>query len=410
MPLWFAARGRVWGSRLFSCSMLVLAFTGVPPPSHSQSGPAYSKPYAKLDRSGVTYRGPAGANENELSDGVATIGMILPLSGPAQAEGKALLASAQIALEEEQVRGPLSDGRQLRLMARDESGPWGQASSEILQLVEQDHAVVVFTSANGNTAHQADQIANKVSFPILTLSSDPTTTQTNVPWLFRLGPSDTDQAHAFCRRIYEELRLRNVLLITQADHDGRIGGAEFEKSARELNAKSPQRLDMASSATNLEPLNATIHASNPEAVVLWTDSVLAGKLIPLIRTAAASTPVFLCQKAAQPPRADSNAGLLTIGPLANQPNRMSANFEQLYRQRTGQFPGLAAVETYEAVHMIGAGLRCVGASRVLLREYFATLRTPADGAQMISFDPAGNSTQKFGVVELAPTTAAASRP
>ena len=166
------------------------------------------KPYATLDRQSVAYRGPAHATEKDLPDGAAVIGLILPLKGPQQLEGKALLAAAQLAIEEEQAVGPLADGRRLGLVARDESGPWGQASTEILKLIEQDHALAILTSANGTSAHLAEQIANKISIPILTLSSDPSTTQANVPWLFRLGPSDTDQARAFCQRIYSDLGLQ----------------------------------------------------------------------------------------------------------------------------------------------------------------------------------------------------------
>ena len=70
----------------------------------------------------------------------AVIGMILPLQGPQRAEGQVLLAAAQLAIQEEQARGPLPDGRRLDLVVRDESGQWGQASTEILKLFDQNHA------------------------------------------------------------------------------------------------------------------------------------------------------------------------------------------------------------------------------------------------------------------------------
>jgi hypothetical protein len=45
---------------------------------------------------------------------------------------------------------------------RDESERWGQTSGAIVQLIEQEHAVAIITPANGNIAHQAEQIANKI--------------------------------------------------------------------------------------------------------------------------------------------------------------------------------------------------------------------------------------------------------
>jgi len=391
--------------------VFLLGFFVMSQPAAAQSDGSEAKPYAKLDRQSVTYRGPLDRKAKELPEGVAPIGIILALSGPGQAEGKALLAAAQIALEEEQARGTLADGRKLTLVARDESGPWGQASSEILKLVDEDHALVVLTSANGNTAHQADQLANKISFPILTLASDPTTTEANVPWLFRLGPSDTDQVRAFCQRIYTELGLHYVLLIVQSDHDGRIGGGEFEKAARELGANPPEKVEIASSPASLESLSASIGAKNPDAIVVWTDANLARKLLPAIRKDTAGASVFLCQKAAQFAGEDAELGrMFTVGSVQMQQKASANNFEQTYRARTGASPGSDAVEVYEAVHLVADGLRRVGANRILLREFFATLGKTADAAGAISFDPAGNSTQKFAVVELSAAAAVASHP
>jgi len=394
---------------LLSLAILAVCFR-----TAAQSDSGATKPYATLDRQSVAYRGPVRATEKDLPDGVAVIGMILPLRGPRQSEGKAMLAAAQMALEAEQSLGPLPDGRKLALVARDESGPWGQASSEILKLVEQDHALALLTSANGNSAHVAEQIANKIGIPILTLSSDPTTTQTNVPWLFRLGPSDTDQARAFCQRIYTQLGLQKVLLIVQMDHDGRIGAAEFEKAATYLKAVPPERLGIAAAAPNLESVGERVQAAGADAIVIWTDAPLAQQLLPFIHKAQPSAPVFLCRKAAQMgTESDSEHASLvakekfqtseeffTVQSLQKEREVPEDTFWQLYLARTGLTPGIAATDAYEAVHRIVAALRAAGTSRVLLRDYLANAGRFHDATRITSFDPAGNSVQEFTIVKL----------
>lgn len=401
---------------LFLLLLLVGVFaTGSP--LLAQSDNSLTKPYATLDRQAVTYRGPVGTTEKDFPRGVAVIGAILPLQGSQQAEGRALLAAAQMALEQEQARGPLPDGRKLALVVRDESGPWGQASSEILKLIEQDHALVLLTSASGSIAHQAEQLANKISFPILTLASDPTTTQANVPWLFRLGPSDADQARAFSRRIYTELGLQRVLLIAQTDHDGRIGSAEFEKAARELKVPVPELLDVSPSTFNPVPVGEVIQAKAPDAVVVWTDTALARELLAVVHKLRPSTPVFMCTKAAQLGNDGQNGNTSTATTEAKQnlgewftiaasPAREEATwreFEESYRARTGSAPGIAAFQAYEAVHMIAAGLRATGTNRVLLRDYFASQGKFHDIAGIVPFDPAGNRVGEFALVKLTPT-------
>ncbi|MGB7846473.1 MAG: ABC transporter substrate-binding protein [Candidatus Acidiferrum sp.] len=386
--------------------LLSLATAAACSPVFSQSDPVATQPYATLDRQSVSYLGPARAPEKDLPDGVAVIGMILPLKGPQQFEGKAILAAAQLSLEAEQSLGPLADGRKLALVARDESGPWGQASSQILALVEQDHALTILTSTNGNSAHLAEQIANKIGFPILTLSSDPATTQTNIPWLFRLGPSDTDQARAFCQRIYGQLRLQKVLLIVQMDHDGRIGGAEFEKAAKDFHATAPARLDLAASAPNLESVAEILKTKSPDAIVIWTDSLLAGELLPLLHKMRPSTPVFICQKAAQlGDDVESSSQLFTVDSLQKGQEAARDKFQQLYLAQTATTPSIAAAEAYEAVHLIAAALRGAGANRVQLRDYFANSGKFHNAAGIVRFDPAGNSLQEFAIVKLHDTPA-----
>ena len=129
----------------------------------------------------------------------------------------------------------------MALVTRDESGPWGHASNEIVHMVFDDQAVALITSTDGGAAHLAEQVGNKIGVPILTLSSDTTTTEINLPWIFRLGPTDAMQAQAFARDIYQAKKLQRVVLLTQDDHDSRVGGEEFEKAARAMNAPAPMR-------------------------------------------------------------------------------------------------------------------------------------------------------------------------
>ena len=85
---------------------------------------------------------------------------------------------------------------------RNESEQWGQASNAIVQLITQDEAVAVITSADGRIAHQAEQIANKLGAPVLTLSSDPTTTRINIPWIFRVGTERRGAGRVIAEEIY----------------------------------------------------------------------------------------------------------------------------------------------------------------------------------------------------------------
>lgn len=370
-------------------------------PARAQSEAVSAKPYAVLDRQSVAYRGPLPPTGAEQRVGPVVIGIILPLRGSQESEGKALLAAAQLAIEEEQAKGPLADGGRLEIVTRDETGPWGQVSTEIFKLVEEDRAVAIFTSANGASAHLAEQIANKLSVPILTLASDPSTTQANVPWIFRLGPSDTDQARAFCQRIYTELHLQQILLVAQVDHDGRAGAAEFEKAAKGLGATPPQRFEVTGSAGNLESFQELLQTNAPEAIVLWTDTPTADELLPFIKKIRPMIPLFLSRKSAVLGTTGSFSGeFFTVDSADAGQAAAASKFRELYRARTATDPGFAANEIYLAVHMVATALRATGANRVVLRDYLANQEISRERETVTHFDPAGNDLRKSTLVKL----------
>ncbi len=165
---------------------------------------------------------------------------------------------------------PRPEANHLRLVARDESGPWGQASTQIVHMVFDDQAVALITSAEGDSAHLAEQVGNKIGVPILTLSTDSTTTEINLPWIFRMGPTDAMQAQAFARDIYQKRKLQRVVLLNQNDRDGRLGAEAFIKAAGEANAPAPLQLTM--DPKKITGATAAEDLATAQAVVIWSDA------------------------------------------------------------------------------------------------------------------------------------------
>jgi branched-chain amino acid transport system substrate-binding protein len=355
------------------------------------------KPYAAINRDAVNYNGPGRDTGHDLAGTDIRLGLLAPLAGPRQTEGEALGRAAQIAIDEENATS-LPAGRRLVLVRRDESGPWGQASAEIVHLVFDDQVVALITSAEGGAAHLAEQVGNKVGIPILTLSTDATTTEINLPWIFRLGPADTAQAQAFARDIYSVRQLQRVVLLTENDHDGRMGGEEFEKAARQMNAPAPARIALELEKSLADSSLAGL--ANAQAVVIWADAAAAKLLVARVRETLPSVPIYLCRKAVQGnwsaltrPHcrtcADGDAGIWT----AEAPDGQAASrraFEQRYRQRFGSEPGMGAAQAYDAVRVLAAAVRQSGPNRARLRDALAQVSAFPGAAGLISFDHAGN--------------------
>ncbi len=366
-------------------------------------------PYAAIDHSRIVYAGPDRADSRDLKGPEVKIGLIAPLGGSRQSEGEALVLAARLAIEDLTRRQ--SGGPRLELAIGDESGPWGRASSEVVRLVTDRDSIAVVTSAGGSTAHLAEQIGNKLSVPILTLATDSTTTEINMPWIFRLSPDDRAQAEAFARMIYRERGYQRVLLISERDHDGRLGGTTFERAVFKLGAPPPEHVEvdaqdpdfagtMAAIQSHLQaeaPASAVDHKSKAaQAVVIWTGDSLASRLVSVVRQAVASLPVFLCEKAV-PAATGMTEGVWTlIRSGADESSRRS--FIERFRSRAGIPPGPEAVAAYDAILLVGTALAHSGPNRARLRDELAKVSGFAGISGQVSFDGAGNNVAAIQVV------------
>ena len=399
-------------------ALLLLGIASLPISALAQDEITPQTPYATLDRNGVAYRGPGRDNAANLQGATVKIGLLLPLQGASAADGRSLLAAADMALAEEGAAGPLADGRYLALAVRNQAEQWGQASSEMVQLIAEERVAALITSSDGNIAHQAEQIANKIGIPIITLAGDATTTQINIPWIFRLGPSDEDQARAIASQIYQAGLPKKVLLLVETDHDGRVGGEEFEKAVKRLHGTPPERWDISSSSPDLEAIAARAQASAPDAVVLWTSSPLAAQLLPLLSADNFARPVYLCRKAAAPVAGNAfnlysgaipaPSGLSQDAWVATSAAGATRNdtlaFQERYRAKTGAWPSFAAMQTYDAVHLVAQALRVAGANRSRLRDYLAAGHRFPGVSGAIAFDPAGNTLGDTHLIRIASTS------
>jgi branched-chain amino acid transport system substrate-binding protein len=140
----------------------------------------YGMPYAQIDREAVSFNGPGRESAADIVDKSLTVGFV----GPLQSD---VLKFAQEAVVAENVRG-FPNHQRLTLAAEDEAVQWGKVSDEIAHLALDQNALALVTAGKRETAHEAEQIANKIGLPVLTLAEDPTLNQVNIPWIFRLPP------------------------------------------------------------------------------------------------------------------------------------------------------------------------------------------------------------------------------
>ncbi|MGA2628865.1 MAG: ABC transporter substrate-binding protein [Terriglobia bacterium] len=386
--------------RLWAAMSLLAAHTFL----WAQTAPQPTEPYATIDRSSIDYAGPDRGASHDLSGNKIKIGLILPLTGARKPEGDALLAAAQMAVEDE-APTPLPGALRLELAPCDESGLWGRASSEIVKLVVDDRAIALVTSPDGRAAHLAEQVGNRLGVPVVSLASDSQNTQINIPWYFRMVPDDAAQARLFADDIYHRQGFQKVRLVTENDHDGRVGKEEFEKAARRLQAPEPKLLEIAAPSGDFAAVATATDEVKPQAIVFWASADVSAHLLAELRRYQSDAVIYVCHKALQhalisATREPGTPKIWIAAAKTDEPRKSLANFDQRFRERTGAAPNPAAREMYDAVRLITAGVRAAGPNRARLRDSLAKMGKYQGISGLISFDGAGNNQAEAALIRL----------
>jgi branched-chain amino acid transport system substrate-binding protein len=387
-------RGEVW---VVGLMLLVSVGAGA-----QRTGARKVAPYASIAAEGERYAGPGRAAANDLAGKVVRIGLLAPLRGAQKAEGEAMVAAAEMALRDAGGEA-LPGGRRVALAVRDESGPsWGAVSDAVIELVMEEEVVAVITSSSGVDAHLCEQVGNRLGVPVLTLAADATTTQIDIPWIFRIGGSDVAEARVMAQEMYGKRGLSKVMVVTMRDHDGLRGVEAMKAAAEAMGAGAAEVVTMDPQRPEVAEVVKRMTAEATEAVVIWTGAEMAGSLLRAMKAAGVKAFCFLPEDAAEAGyglRDLSGEGVWTVGG-DGEDGVVRGDFWRRYAQSTGTAPSVAAMQTYDAVTVTVRALRSAGANRARVRDELAKVQGFEGAAGRLSFDREGNNVTALHLVRL----------
>lgn len=178
------------------------------------------KPYARVGEDGVSYSGPALADEKTSTPQIAVFG---PHADRA-------LQSAEITGWQSQLH---ARGSTLSLIPVPSDTSWGKSSDDLVKAVYQEH-VLAIVAIDRASSHLAEQIAVKAFVPVLAISSDHALTSTNIPWIFRMPEGTQLQqalnilSQAIDKAGYNREGIRAILASGQT-----VAGIRFDSTGEE---------------------------------------------------------------------------------------------------------------------------------------------------------------------------------
>lgn len=344
----------------------------------------FRKPYQEwyVEPNTLEYNGAARSEPDPDLKNLKSvnIGFLGPLGeyNPDSPYGIAMLHGAQMALDEANAKGGYH-GKPFALKIHDDLPLWGASSMDIVQMLYDQHALAMLGSIDGASTHIALRASLKIEVPIMdTGTTDPTVTETRIPWLLHNFPDDRQQGYALADYIFNQLKLRHVGVLRVNGRYGRRGYEEFFNDARRIGFQPLVVVKYPPDAKDFSEQLRALKNLGINALAIWGDATQAGMILKQMRAMGMQQPVFGSSRVAYPellkvagPAANGLVAVSAIDPSRQDPKWLA--FREQYVTRFHAEPDAYASYAYDGMSMLIAAIQKAGLNRGrimdALREY-----------------------------------------
>jgi ABC-type branched-subunit amino acid transport system substrate-binding protein len=355
----------------------------------------FTIPYYEYYQNLIEYNGAAREKPDPKLDDLSEIriGFIGPLfNHPDQSLGYRMLKGATLAVDEANATGGYG-GKPFKLMLHNDSTIWGAASNEIVKMVYSEQVWAMFGSISGDTTHIALRLTLKAETPLVnSAATDPTITETGIPWYFTDLQDDRVQGYTLARHIYNELGLKRVAILRVNDRYGRFGVVKFRDASRRLGHPIVIEQKFLPGDTDFRHQLRVIEDSSADGIVLWTDIGPAAMILKQMRELGMKQRVFgghrtvgdeLITLAGS--AADGFEAVFPYDPSRKDPRwlEFNARYAARYDEKPDQFAALA----YDAMRILLDAICRAGLNKGRIRDALTGTETYKGVTGDMVFDP-----------------------
>lgn len=328
----------------------------------------FTRPYKEwyIEENTLDYNGAARDRiVEEIEDSkTVNIGFLGPLeNNPEALYGRAMLHGAQLAIDAANARGGYGAGVMMRakpyqLMVHNDSAQWGASSTEAVKMAFDDHVVAILGSIDGASTHIMLRVTLKLEVPIAdTGTTDPTVTETRIPWLIHNFPDDRQQGYALAGYIFKERKLKRIGVLRTQSRYARVGVAKFFDEAKRLGHVPVLEVKFERGDEDFATQLRMLQNAHIDGLVIWGEPAEAAKILRQMREIGMKQPVFgssrLADAALLEKAGKSAEGMVLTAAL--DPTRSDApwqGFERAYREKFGTEPDAYAAYAYDGMTLL----------------------------------------------------------
>lgn len=346
----------------------------------------FSKPYKEwfVDANTLEYNGAARERVDEAMQQSPTvnIGFLGPIeNNPESPYGIAMLHGAQLAMEEANARGgyhgsAAAPGKPYALMIHNDVALWGASSSEAVKMAFDERVISTLGSIDGASTHIMLRVNLKLEVPIMdTGTTDPTVTETRIPWIIHDFPDDRQQGYALADYIFKQRKLKRIGVVRTQTRYARVGVAKFFDEAKRMGHVPALETKFERGDSDFSQQIRMLQGAKLDAVVIWGEAKEAGLILKQMRAAGMKQPVFGSSRTGYPETVaiagDAAEGFVATSPL--DPSRTDGRwieFVQRYRAKYNVEPDAYAAYAYDGMNLLIVAVEKAGLNRGKVMDAF----------------------------------------
>jgi branched-chain amino acid transport system substrate-binding protein len=344
--------------------------------------------------------------QNQTFVNIAVVG---PMSGSSAALGRSFIEGAQMYVDTLNQQGGIN-GKPVRLIVYDDLGEPKNARMVALEITQRKDILAVIGHRYSSTSNAVRDIYNNASMLALTPTSTHIDVTKDAPWYFRVIYNNQQQARYLANYIRHVMGHDTAAIVTHTKAYGMYLADQFSEAADEVGLRITRRFEFDTQDPHLDnSLNSIarqLRRMRTTDIILLATHVPEGvELVKKIKENKIRTPLIGPNSYAnrafpdgfnQYPREQElpghySDGIVVASPLIFDTAGESAHvFREDFKERYGRSPSWDHAYAYDAMMLIGEGLKTVKASgnpekliedRAKLRAHLAMLNSPEEAIE-----------------------------
>jgi len=311
------------------------------------------------------------------------IGLNVPLTGFAAADGKSALEGAKLAVAQANAAGGIK-GEKIELVIYDDQASPKEAAPIATKLIEKDKVVVAVSGSYSASTRAAAPIFQAAKVPyVVAYSIHPDVTATG-DYMFRASTMGEVQGRAGAKLIGELLNKKNVALITLKNDFGQALAAGFKEGAPKFGIRITGEYEYGMADRQFGPMISSLKAANPDAIYASGYFFTAGPLVSQLRAAGITAPVigqegYDSEKFIEIAGAAAEGVYVTTSLDRDSASPVTKAYLADFRKAVGSGSDMVAASTYSATYIAIEAMKKAGTgNREAIRDAIAggTFETP----------------------------------